>query len=76
MLGHSLDTNTPVPVIRAPLNRHKHYSAGQYKQNEKEGETVTGTERVQDFYLCTEPGLPFLPSQYRQRQLLLTVILF
>jgi len=28
LLGHSLDTNTPVPVIRAPLNRHKHYSAG------------------------------------------------
>ena len=29
LLGHSLDTNTPVPVIRAPINRHKHYSAGQ-----------------------------------------------
>ena len=28
LLGHSLDTNTPVPIIRAPLNRHKHYSAG------------------------------------------------
>ena len=29
LLGHSLDTNTPVPIIRAPINRHKHYSAGQ-----------------------------------------------
>ena len=29
LLGHSLDTNTPVPIIRAPINRHKQYSAGQ-----------------------------------------------
>ena len=29
LLGHSLDTNTPVPIIRAPLTRHKHCSAGQ-----------------------------------------------
>ena len=42
LLGHSLDTNTPVPVIRAPINRHKHYSAGQSKQSWKEGETVSG----------------------------------
>ena len=29
LLGHSLDTNTPVPIIRAPITRHKHCSAGQ-----------------------------------------------
>jgi len=30
LLGHSLDTNTPVPIIRAPLTRHKHCSAGSH----------------------------------------------
>ena len=53
-----------------PDAAHEVRGDGDIKENQKEGETVSDTEKTWNFYVWTEPVFSYLPNHHQQRQLL------
>ena len=62
---HSEDSDSGVNLSE----REKEVESGDFKENYREGETISGIGRICTFYVYIEPVSSYLSSKQRQRQL-------